>query len=149
MLNEVLNYINHYYKTDDIYTKEVAFTSDATLTADFTDTLLASEYFLIDGSRLNDYAFKVSANNTTSLTIDNTVDLTILNEPEIKVTITRLDIPRDLLALIAEIKTYNTNVVDGVASEAQGNRSISYQDGSSWQVAFSSRLSKYKKLRWC
>lgn len=149
MLNEVLKYLNRYYKTTDVYTKDVTFTADDTLTADFTDTLIASEYFLVEGTRLNDGVYKVSANNTTSITIDTTVDLAIISEPEIATTITRLDIPRELLSLVEEIKTYNNGVVDGVSSETQGSRSVSYESGSSWQNAFSTRLSKYKKLRWC
>jgi len=149
MINEVLKYLNRYYKTTDEYSLDVVYTAEDTLTADFTDTFLASEYFLIEGTRLNDGVFKVITNNTTSLTIDTTIDLKVITEPIIASTLTRLEIPRDLLALIAEIDTFNTNAVYGITSESQGNRSISYKEDSSWQGVFSNRLLKYKRLGWC
>lgn len=158
MLNEVLVYLNNYFfeyssgAKKYSYSKDIAFTSTGTMTGDFTDTFLAGEYVLIENTRLNDGVYKISAIDDTTITIDATLDLTIDTEASITTTITKCYIPKDLLAIIAEIKTYNTNVTDGVSSESQGNRSISYSANgtasSGWQNAFGSRLAKYRKVRW-
>lgn len=154
MLNQVLKYLNRWFYRLSNGLPEYSFSKDCTFTtankieADFASTFLVGEYVKIEGSRLNDGVYKISAIDAISLTIDATVDLTITTEPEITCTLTKLDIPKELIALIAEIKTYNTNVTDGVASESQGSRSISYGTQSGWQGAFKSRLSQYRKVRW-
>lgn len=159
MLNEVIEYLNNYFFkytlgiTTYSYTRDLTFTTNNTIEADFTDTFLVGEYILIEGTRLNDGIYKISAIDTTSITIDATLDITISAEAEISAEITKLFIPKELIATIAEIKTYNTTTTDGIASESQGTRSVSYAtstNGSSgWQNAFKSRLARYKKLRWC
>lgn len=159
MLNAVLKYLNNYFfqysngTKKYTFTKDTTFTTNDTLAGDFTDTFIAGEYILVEGTRLNDGVYLISSITDSEITIDATLDRTIKTEAEVSTTLTKLYIPDDLLDIIAEIKTYNTNVTDGVSSESQGNRSISYSsDGtgsSGWKNAFASKLSTYKKLRWC
>jgi len=155
MLNSVLEYLNNYFfkytstAKEYSYAKDITFTTNNTMAGDFTDTFLVGEYVLVEGSRINDGVYLISAIDDTTITIDATVDLTIDTEPQIDCTITKLFIPKQLISLIAEIKDYNTNVTTGIASESQGNRSVSYGGSSGWKSAFSNQLSVYKKLRWC
>lgn len=157
MLNAVLREINNYFFEYSLgvkefsYSKDVTFTSSDTLGAtDFSDTFIVGEYILVEGSRVNDGVYLISSIDATTITVDATVDLTITTEPERTVTLTKLFIPKELIALIAEIKTYDASVTTGLSSETQGNRSVSYADGgSSWKKAFGTDLSVYKRLRWC
>ena len=162
MLNETLEYLNNYFfeytsgnsatvkYKNYAYSKALTFTSADTIEGDFTDTFIVGEYIYIENSRLNDGVYLISAIDDTSITIDTTIDITVSTEAEVTCLITKCYIPKQLVSLIAEIKTYNTDSTTGVASESQGNRSVSYTDGSSeWQNAFKGRLSAYKKLRWC
>ena len=156
MLNEVIESLNNYFIKYELgvaqysFTKDVTFTSTGTLGGDFTSTFIAGEYILIEDTRLNDGIYKISSNSDTEITIDTTLDITISTEAEISATLTKLYIPKQLIALIAEIKTYNSNTTDGISSESQGSRSVSYGNGQTgWKNAFKSRLEKYKKLGWC
>ena len=156
MLNAVLREINNYFfeyssgSKQFSYSKDVTFTTNNTLIAsDFSDTFIVGEYILIENSRINNGVFLITAIDGTTITIDATLDLTITTEPERSVTLTKCFIPGELLALIEDVKTYDTNITTGLASESQGNRSVSYGDSSGWKKAFSSDLSIYKRLRWC
>ena len=160
MLNAVLRELNNYFFEFSNGVKELQFTIDSTFVAPdtingvFTDTFVVGEYILIEGSRVNDGAYLISAIDGSSMTIDATVDKTIKAEAEVECTITKLFIPFDVVELIADIKDYNSNVKTGVRSEQQGNRSITYGGGSStsasgWKSAFANQLSTYKKVRWC
>lgn len=156
MLNSVLREINNYFfeytlgVKDFSYTKDVTFTGTDTLTAsDFSDTFIVGEYILIEDSRVNNGVYLITAIDGTTITIDTTLDLTITTEPEREVTLTKCFIPGELLALVEDIKTYDTNITTGLTSESQGNRSVSYGDSSGWKKAFTSDLSIYKRLRWC
>lgn len=154
MLNEVLNDLNNYFfqytlgLKKNSYSKDVTFTATDTMEADFTDTFIVGEYVLIEGSRLNDGVYLISAIDDTSITIDTTVDITISTEAEISCTITKLYIPKSFIALLAEIKAFNSGSTTGLSSESQGSRSISYSGDSSWKMAFKNRLSQYRKLGW-
>ena len=161
MLNAVIKYLNNYFfeYTYTVpkyqFTVDCTFTASDTITGDFTDTFIVGEYILVKGTRVNDGIYKVTANGGTSLTVDATLDITISTEStEVETTLTKMYIPDELIELIAEIKTYNTNTTDGIVSESQGERSVTYGTSSGggstgWKSAFSDRLSTYRKLRWC
>ena len=155
MLNAVLKELNNYFKKYTLgvanytFSKDVTFTSNDTLTAtSFADTFIVGEYILIEDSRVNDGVYKISAIDGTTITIDTTIDFTITTEAEVTVSLTKLYIPSDVIELIDEIKTCNTNNEDGITSESQGSRSVSFDGGFSWKKAFSQRLSTYRKVRW-
>lgn len=170
MLNAVLNELNNFFfrfSSNIINTSflrpnlniqfqfsiDATFTAPDTITGDFTDTYLVGEYIKINDSRLNDGVYLITAIDNSSITIDTTVDFLIKTEPEIQCLFTKLFIPSDVVQLIDDINTFNTSVSNGVSSESQGNRSITYSTGSNgstgWVQAFNSRLSVYRKLRWC
>lgn len=155
MLNSVLEYLNNYFFRYTLgvksytFTRDVTFTSANTLTGDFTSTFLVGEYILIEDTRLNNGVYLITAIDDTTITIDATLDITIDTESEIECTLTKLFIPKPLISLIAEIKTYDASTTSGLVSESQGSRSVSYATMSGWKTAFGSQLSGYKKLRWC
>ncbi len=154
MLNAVLNDLNNsfYEYTSGVknysYTKDISFTSEDTMLGGFTDTFIVGEYVRVTGSRVNDGVYLISAIDTTSITIDTTVDAKIKTEPSTECTITKCYIPSDVVQMIAEIKEFDANLVQGASSESQGSRSVSFADGASWKKAFSPRLSAYRKMRW-
>jgi len=149
LLNEILNYLNNYFADTD-YSFETActFTASDTIAGDFADTYIMGEYIRIKDTRLNDGVYLVKTVSDIEITIDATVDLTVRTEAEVTAKITKADIPRDLISLIAEIKTYNTSGIVPIASESQGNRSVTYVKDSSWKSVYTGMLSNYRKLRW-
>jgi len=155
MLNALLRELNNYFYRYTNGAKQYSFTIDCTFTStntiegDFTDTFLVGEYIQVCDSRLNDAVYKIATISTTELTIDTTLDCLISTEPELACSVTKLFIPCDVIDLADEITDYNTNVTDGIASESQGNRSISYGSTSGWKNAFSTRISTYRRTRWC
>lgn len=149
MLNEVLNYLNNYFQDLDYsFQTDCAFTADDTIAGDFTDTFIVGEYIRIRDTRLNDGVYLIKTITDSEITIDATVDQKIRAEPEISTRLTKASIPPYLITLIGEIKTYNDSGIIPVASESQGNRSVSYVKDSSWKSVFSNQLTTYKKLRW-
>ena len=149
MLNEILNYLHNYFPDTDYYFQTACtFTATDTIAGDFEDTYIVGEYIRILDTRLNDGVYLIKAISDTEITIDATVDLATRTETEITARITKADIPRDLISLIAEIKTYNTSGVVPIVSESQGNRSVTYAKDSSWKSVYTGMLSNYRKLRW-
>ena len=165
MLNEVLDYLNNYfpkplnlYNSDSVmlsnnyvsyeFAVSATFTTNATIAGAFTDTYQVGEYIRIQGSRLNDGVYLISAIDATSITIDATLDITITTESVVSCVFTKLYIPKAFIAIIADIKTYDASASNGIKSEAQGDRSISYGGDSSWQSVYAKKLGRYKKLGW-
>lgn len=154
MINEVLTHLNNYFYKYTLgtrnfaYTKDMTFTGTDTIAGAFTDTFIVGEYVKIENSRLNDGVYLITANGGTTLTIDASLDIAISTEAEISCIITKLYIPKHLVALIADIKTYEATANNGVMREKQGSREIDYASDSTWNSVFAKRLSKYKKLGW-
>jgi len=154
MLNEVLKQINNYFLGDTVHEVDVTFTTTDTLEGNFTDTFQAGQYIYVYNSLLNDGVYKILTITDTTITIDATTDILIDTESVSSVGLIQCVIPKTLLAIIADISLYSTNIQDGISSESQGGRSVSYNggaqggSGSSWTSAFSNRLGPYKKVRW-
>lgn len=153
MLNQVLYYINNFYKDLDYeYAIDTTFTNTTTMTGDFADTFVAGEYVLISGSRLNDGLIaKIDSINDTTLVIDSNNDRLLTVESEVEVNIIKLALPYALIKLIEDIANYvlDNGVTDGVASESIDDYSIAYASAdSSWSGMFKARLSKFRKLAW-
>jgi hypothetical protein len=150
MINQVLGYLNNYfinYNYQSII--DSTFTATDTIAGDFEDTFLVGEWIIISGTRLNDGVYLISAIDTTSLTIDTGYDKLITTEELAEdVLYRKLDIPAQLITIIADIATYQASESIGIASESQGNTSITYASSSGWQGAFTSKLSQWRKLRW-
>lgn len=151
MLNAVLKYLNNYFSEDtEPVTYDLTFIADGTISADFSEsTIISGQYVRICGTKLNDGVYKVTAKDDSSLTIAETYDFKILTEAEITGTVQVLDIPRDLIAVIDDVTTYDATSTDGIASESQGARSITYagDGGSGWKGIFQSKLSTYRRVR--
>ena len=159
MLNEVLNYLNNYFEQPNLYqysaivyqfTVDTTFTATDTLGGAFEDTVIAGEYIRLQGTKLNDGVYLITANDATSLTIDATLDIAVATEAEISTTIKKSYIPAALLTIIAAIKVYNASTgAQGVKSESQGKRSITYAgNDNSWIGVYRSKLAPYKRLGW-
>ena len=154
MLNEVLKEINNYFPwkgfdgTVHLYTVDIIFTATDTMTGDFEDTYMVGEYVKVSGSRLNNGVFKISAITDTTITIDTTVDQIIKEEEEIIVDVVKVAIPDELVAIINDIETYDSQAKDGLQAESQADRSVTYSKGSSGTDVFRSKLAKWNKVKW-
>ena len=140
MLSELLQYLKRWYVCT-LETKEFDIVADG-IEGDFTETYLVGQYISIDGSVLNDGVYKLTEVTASKLTVEET----LLPESVNTIYLWALAIPRDIISLSETIKTYVDGSTDGVSSESQGNRSVSYGGTSSWTSVFSSRLSSYRSV---
>ena len=151
MLNATLKYLQNYFSTNtDAYPYDLTFTATDTIASDFSESsIIAGQYIQVDGTLLNNGVYKVLTKSDTEITVSEVYDYSILTEAEVEdASMQVLEIPRDLIAIIDDITTYDATSTDGVASESQGGRSISYANsgGSGWQGIYDSKLSAYRKL---
>ena len=144
MINKVLNYLKHYYPVD-IDSNIFEIVNDGII-GDFNYTALVGQYININGSILNDGVYKITEISSNKITVDSST--LIPEDSSVFINIIYLAIPKSLLDLIVEIKTY----IDGqstsanIKSESQGNVSITYVNGSDWQSAFKTQLSSYRNI---
>ena len=150
MINAVLNYINNRFLNYSYQSLiDSTFTAPDTIDGVFTDTFMVGEWVEISGTRLNDGIYLVSAIADDSMTVSTSYDKSIVTEAETDdVLYIKCDIPSELVSLVTTIKTYDDGTDDGLSSESQGGRSVSYGGNSSWTSVFSSKLSRWRKLRW-
>ena len=150
MINAVLNYINNRFLNYSYQSLiDSTFTAPDTIDGVFTDTFMVGEWVDISGTRLNDGIYLVSAIDDSSMTVSTGYDKLITTEELAEdVLYRKLDIPAQLITIIADIATYQASESIGIASESQGNTSITYASSSGWQGAFTSKLSQWRKLRW-
>lgn len=100
--------------------------------------LLDNQYFLIEGSVLNDGVYKYPTDSLVDETFDGVI--------------TPLAVPKSFVDLCEEIKAYNdNNPVGAYTSESFGGYSYTKATDSngnvaSWKNAFSTRLEGYRKL---
>jgi len=151
MINQVLDYTKKYYPWS-LDTSGYAIEVDG-VTGSFSATYIVGQYINIQNSVINDGTYKITTVSGSKLTLDATLTVEPNNTD---ICIWGLRLPAGLISLISDITTYvsgQTTKAD-LASESQGNRSISYKNGSSWQSAFKSQLSQYRNLyddriTWC
>jgi hypothetical protein len=135
MLAEILEYLQNYFVYN--YETIASIGTKLTLTGDY----VVGQYINIDGSRLNDGVYEIESIDGTEITL--TVDL--LAE-ETNCIVYGLKIPKTIIDLSAKIATYNTNSTQGLTSESQGSRSVSYKDGSTWTDVFKGSLTPYRRI---
>ena len=142
MINKVLSYTKKYYPYT-IETQDFKIVSDG-IECDLAETYIINQYINIAGSVLNDGTYKVLGVTDSKLTLD----ATMLVETATDAILWGLRLPITLINLTAEINTYNEALPTKaeLSSESQGNRSVSYKDGSSWQSTFKNELSSYKSM---
>lgn len=137
MLNEILKHIRNYFP--DTSKQLIGSFEVKGGTINPFPLLATNQYFLIEGSAVND---KVWKNGDTEKLQDETFVGTI----------TPLKIPVDFLDLVAEIEEFEANNQASIAtSESFGGYSISRATTSngniaSWKNAFGSRLNSWRKV---
>lgn len=111
----------------------------------FSETYYVGQYVSIQHSAINDGVYKITAISSGKLTLDATLLEEAGNDDII---LWGLALPNGLLSVVSNITTYVSNQGTGATlmSESQGNRSVSYKDGSDWKSAYNSQLSPYKAM---
>ena len=114
------------------------------------------QYIRIEGSRLNDGVYKVTAVDTTSVTVDATLIDEESDEDLDYVTIYELAIPQTLLSLVDEMVSWEASssspvTVGNIQSEKLGPHSITYAKTSDNKPitvfdTFSGRLKRWRKV---
>lgn len=142
MITEILDYLNNYFITS----RESI--SGMTTTLTLTGNYAVGQYICIDGSKLNDDVYQIESIN------GSTVKLTQNLKPEsTNCIVFGMSVPNSIIRISADISTYAQASSQGIASESQGSRSVSYVDGSSWQSVYKKTLNAYRlaisdKERW-
>lgn len=153
ILEEVLAYLNNYF----VYAHAPSIFIDCDATAK-TITLADTDYtwddyaldpkvdqhIRVEGSRLNDGVYKVTAVDTTSVTVDATLIDEESDEDLDHVTIYELAIPQKLLSLVTEMIAWSGT--DNVKSERLGPHSITYDKPVTVFNSFESRLKRWRKV---
>lgn len=149
MLTRLCGYLRNYFEKEKIYG---TFTiNNGTITGDgwavdYAPTVQENQYIRIVGSVFNDGVWQFKGSGITGLqneTFDGAIWL--------------LAIPKDVLAIADEIKTWETTYGEAVnspfSSESLSSNSYSYSkasggDGASvtWQSVFGSRLTQWRKI---
>ena len=153
ILEEVLGYLNNFF----VYAHAPSVFIDCDATAktisladtDYTwdDYALdpkVDQYIRIEGSRLNDGVYKVTAVSETSVIVDTTLIDEESDEDLDHVTIYELAIPQTLLSLITEMIDWSGT--NNVKSEKLGPHSITYDKPVTVFTSFESRLKRWRKV---
>ena len=139
LLKQVLDYIHNYF-IKDVYVNEFTI-SGGSISLD--NLLINGQYFMIKGSALNDGIYQYPVTN--------------LSDETFKGSVSALAIPRDVLNLIGEINTWQTEnqktLESPFQSESFGGYSYSKASGGktggaqlTWRDVFGPRLNAYRKL---
>ena len=165
VIEEVLAYLNNYF----VYAHAPSIFIDCDATAktisladtDYTwdDYALdpkVDQYIRVEGSRLNDGVYKVTAVDTTSVTVDTTLIDEESDEDLDYVTIYELAIPQKLISLIDEMITWEASSitpssVGHIQSEKLGPHSITYAKKVNNKPitvfdTYSGRLKRWRKV---
>lgn len=135
MLYEILKHIRNFFP-DVAKQKEAEFEISNNVIRPSFD-LLSGQYFLIEGSALNDGIHRAGED------LENEI---------FRGVITPLKIPKDLLSLATEIEDFESkNKPSAFSSESFGGYSYTRATNSagkqvSWQDAYSTRLNAWRKL---
>lgn len=137
---ELLNYLNNYFvKTFEI--SALTFDSAGKTISGASGTYLEGQYILIEDTVLNDGVYKITDITAGVITVTEA-----LQDETNTAYLWGLTIPGTVVALESEIATFKASTSDGLASESQGSRSVSFKNGSSWSEVFKARLTPYRRL---
>ncbi|MCK4329301.1 hypothetical protein KAX02_05610 [candidate division WOR-3 bacterium] len=152
-IEEILAYLNNYF----VYAHAPSIFIDCDATAktisladtDYTwdDYALdpkVDQYIRVEGSKLNDGVYKVTAVDTTSITVDATLIDEESDEDLDHVTIYELAIPQTLLSLVTEMIAWSGT--NNVKSEKLGPHSVTYDKPVTVFTSFESRLKRWRKV---
>jgi len=153
-IEEVLGYLNNFF----VYTYAPNIFIDCNATAKtisladtnhtFDDYALdpkVDQYIRIEGSRLNDGVYKVTAVDTTSVTVDTTLIDEESDEDLDYVTIYELAIPQKLISLVTEMINEGS-ITENIKSEKLGPHSVTYDKPASIFGKYLSRLKRWRKV---
>jgi len=155
-IGEVLGYLNNYFvytHAPNVYVDFDAATQTITLAGtgytfdDYALDVRINQYIRIEGSRLNDGVYKVTAKGDTSVTVDATLIDEESDQDLDYVTIYELAIPQKLLSIITDemIPWSGTN---NIKSERLGPRAVTYDKPVSVWSSFEKRIKRWKKVGW-
>jgi len=136
-MNKLLKHLNRYWPRS--IERVVEIVPDG-FVGKFTDDYLVGQYVLIKNSIMSDGVYRLTGVSPTKLTVAEVLTA----ESTQLISIYGLAIPREIIALNAKIEAYKG--AEGIASESIDDYSISYKDGSGWQVAFRSELIVYRLM---
>jgi len=145
MLYEICEHLHNFFDVrDGEFTDRTAdtFTISSGLISPLSSSLIAGQYIRIVGSLLNDGIYLLPSNFTISTLVNETFTGAIFG----------LAIPRDLVALDAEITAYvAANPATGYTSESFGGWSGSRATGASgaplsWKTVYGARLNRWRKV---
>lgn len=149
MISEVMEEVrNHFARS--VESKAYAIVADG-ITGSFQEKYVVGQYVWVYNSFLNDGVYKITAVASNKLTLDATLQAEDTGET---IVVFGLAPPKAFLDMVASISTYVTNqgTAQGIKSESQGNRSVSYGSGASgaggsdWQSVYSQQLNKYRRM---
>ena len=137
---ELLNYLNNFFvKTFEL--SALTFDSAGKTISGTSETYLEGQYILIEDTVLNDGVYKITDITAGVLTVAET-----LQDETNPAYVWGLAVPGAVVALESEIATFKAATDDGLASESQGSRSVSFKNGSSWSEVYKARLIPYRRL---
>lgn len=134
MIDDFLEYTKRYYPISFEYGNFTVETDG--ITGSFLESYVVGQYINIELTKVNNGTYKITEIEANKLVLDSV----LLPEVVSGMNIWGLAIPKQVLSLVAEIESMG--LISGLASESQGNRSVSYSNGSNWTDIFKSRIKK-------
>ena len=154
-VEEVLGYLNNYfvytyapnvYVDFDAATKKITLATVGEILDDYALDIKISQYIRIEGSRLNDGVYKVTAVGTNYVTVNETLIDELSDDDLDYVTIYELAIPQKLLSIVTEMIAWTGT--DNIKSESLGPHSITYDRPSNVFSSFNGRIKHWRKVGW-
>ena len=152
-VEEVLGYLNNYfvytyapnvYVDFDAATKKITLATVGEILDDYALDIKISQYIRIEGSRLNDGVYKVTAVGTNYVTVNETLIDELSDDDLDYVTIYELAIPQKLLSIVTEMIAWTGT--SNVKSESLGPHSITYDKPVTVFNSFESRIKRWRKV---
>lgn len=139
---EIMEYINNHFipahNVPEYKTYEIM--SDG-IVGSFSETYIPGMYVVIRHSYLNDGVYKITGVTDSKLTVEETLKAENTGE---EILICASSPPQSFIDLSNQIGNFNQSV--GATSESIDDYSVSYNNDGSWQSAYASKLSQYRKL---
>ena len=140
MIYELMKECNNYF--DRGYVEEFDSIEADGIVGSFKETYKAGMYVIIEGSYLNDGAYKVSSVTPTKITVTETLNIETVEDETVYIIASTP--PKSFIDLATEISGYTEKV--GISSEKLGDYSVSFNGEGSWENAYSSKLNTYRKI---
>ena len=136
-MEKLLRYLNRYYpRSIESVTSVVA---DG-LEGNFTERYVVGQYVMLMGTIMSDGIYQLTGVSPTKLTVGEPLTA----ESDDLIAVVGLSIPKEIIALNAKIEAYKGS--EGLASESIDDYSVSFKDGSGWQVAYAKELQAYRVM---